>query len=504
MILKALILLLQVLQTVLSAPLSETQQGPRANISTRSLQEVHLAQQNFPCTLYNEIAEFANGTGKSAWICEVFGQDAKNAGSSKTVARALVEGMEHVLAANPNIRSGKTTLLARGAALSDHKLTIDPGIPLTFGEVDPSSLTTSRRQRRLSATSGDLEVLVVRVSTADASLTKSKAEISGDFFGTPGSGDTINLKSLVEECSNNVARINPASGIGTGCANNPDAVFEVPRSDTGTVYNCEWFTKFRVATEGDLCPLYGDARQRLPTIDGSKTAKTECCICGGGTTINYNNNNVVDGVIDLQLSINAVGSANFDVEDAALEALQDLFGDRLTENFDNVMLCLPFGSHWYGYPGDTDWLAYADFGGYVSVYNGDKWCANEVTQVHELGHNFGLDHSWGDEEYEDETGAMGYTKGAADDTPFGNRMCFNGAHSWQLGWYTPYNVGIDPLTTNFAGILVGVDRVPNVVNGCENVVLQLTEGYWNNYVIFNHAVGANEGTSEHRNLVTLW
>ena len=191
------------------------------------------------------------------------GQDAKNAGSQKAFAIALVEGMEHVLAAKPDIQSGKTTLFAKGAGLSNHKLTIGSGNALTFGEVDPSSGVTNRRQRKLSATSGDISVLVVRVTTADASLTKSKIEISGDVFGTIGSGDSINLKSLVAQCSANEARINPGDGTGSTCVDNPDAIFDNP------AFNCDYFNRYSYSTTGDLCPVFGDSTQLLPTVDGT-------------------------------------------------------------------------------------------------------------------------------------------------------------------------------------------------------------------------------------------
>ncbi|CAJ1937780.1 unnamed protein product [Cylindrotheca closterium] len=477
-----------------------------------SLAQGNPNEQNLPCTLFNVIVEFEDGTDESEWACEVSGIDAKNVGSKKKKATVMVEGMEHVLAAKPDIQSGRTTLFAKGArfnkgnlfshapGLAKQQLFIGSDTPLTFGETEDSE---GNERRRLSATTGDLSVLVVRVSTNDRSLAKSKAEISGDVFGTGGS-DSINLKSLVEGCSNNVATVNPGSGSGTGaCQDNPDAIFAVPRDDGGLIYDCDFFNNYQFNTPGDLCPAYGDATQTSPTIDGSKTAKTECCVCGGGSLVSYNNN-VVDGVMDLQLSINAVGSDRSFLETTAVETLKSLFYvNSLSQIFDNVMLCLPKGSHSNGDTTKTNWLAYAYIGGDLSVYNGDRWCANEVTQIHELGHNWGLQHaSEGSVVYGDLTGAMGSTSGAGDDVAEGNRMCFNGAHSWQLGWYTPYNLEIDPLMTNFDGTLVGADRVPNVLAG-ENVVLKLANPQEDYYLMFNHAVGANDGTTEADNRVTI-
>lgn len=102
--------------------------------------------------------------------------------------------------------------------------------------------------------------------------------------------------------------------------------------------------------------------------------------------MNYDNN-VVDGVMDLQLPL-SMASSTSQFQTAAIEALEDLFYvDRLTDKFDNVMLCFPYGTN---NGGSTGWVAYAGLGGYYSVYNGDDWCANEITQVHEIGHNWGL------------------------------------------------------------------------------------------------------------------
>ena len=93
----------------------------------------------------------------------------------------------------------------------------------------------------------------------------------------------------------------------------------------------------------------------------------------------------------MTLPINAAGNDRNTLEIDALAELQRLFYvNDLSEIFSNVMLCLPRGSYSNGDTSATNWLAYAYIGGFVSVYNGDRWCANEVTQVHEFGHNFGL------------------------------------------------------------------------------------------------------------------
>lgn len=106
--------------------------------------------------------------------------------------------------------------------------------------------------------------------------------------------------------------------------------------------------------------------------------------------ISYDNG-VVDGVLNLQLSINTVGTDKNVLETQAVETLKSLFAiNDLAEKFDMVMICLPWGSHADEDPSKTNWIAYAYVGGVVSVYNGDFNCANEDNQMHEIGHNWGL------------------------------------------------------------------------------------------------------------------
>mmetsp|Transcript_44802 Transcript_44802/g.108248 ORF Transcript_44802/g.108248 Transcript_44802/m.108248 type:complete len:388 (-) Transcript_44802:1983-3146(-) len=377
-------LLLLVLQTAIATAPFPLPSGLHASFAP-GLTQVYPDQQNIPCTLYENLVELTDGSQQQEWFCVVFGVDATNAGSAISPTTVEVQGIEHVLAANSSIQSGVTTVLAQGAGLSNHTLTIGSGNALTFGQVDTSS--TRRANRRLSTKSGDISVLVVRVTTADASLTKTIAEISGDVFGTAGT-DTINLKSVVEDCSNNVARINPGSGTGSACRDNDNAVFDFSTGMTGVAANCAFFNDFFFSASGDICDrdFYATAGQVSPTVDASKTARTECCICGG-TLGNYNNN-VVDGVMDLELSINAVGSTSHDVLVASAAELEVRFNaNSIDQVFDNVMLCFPSGTT---SGGSTNWVAYAGLNSYYSVYNGDKWCANEVTQVHEVGHNMGL------------------------------------------------------------------------------------------------------------------
>ena len=65
----------------------------------------------------------------------------------------------------------------------------------------------------------------------------------------------------------------------------------------------------------------------------------------------------------------------------------------------------------------------------MSVYN-DEICRYPNIQLHEVGHNLGLDHSGiGNDEYADESGFMGYGTDR-DDEPRDLR-CFNGPKVWK-------------------------------------------------------------------------
>src|SRR6056300_1278428 len=98
------------------------------------LTELKPNEQNLPCTLYEEVVEYADGTDESRWICEVFGADSYYAGSSAYYSTVVVDGIEHIKSQNPNLESGKTTLMANGAGLHNHHLTVGASNALTFGE----------------------------------------------------------------------------------------------------------------------------------------------------------------------------------------------------------------------------------------------------------------------------------------------------------------------------------------------------------------------------------
>jgi hypothetical protein len=83
------------------------------------------------------------------------------------------------------------------------------------------------------------------------------------------------------------------------------------------------------------------------------------------------------------------------------------------------------------------------------------------------------------------------------------KVCFNGGHSWVMGWYSEYNIEVDPLVKSFDGKLAGVGKYPGIGDD-EFVVLKLTASSAGNYyIMFNHKIGVNADTEEGGNTVTV-
>lgn len=207
------------------------------------------------------------------------------------------------------------------------------------------------------------------------------------------------------------------------------------------------------------------------------------------------------GVVDLYVDANAEGNDSKTMESLANEALKTALGLSGSESpgdvFDLVLYCMP--------PGMGNWLSYAYIYEYDSYYN-DEDCSYLSAQMHEVGHNLGLHHSGefaGDEpatvadEYEDQTGYMGYTY-LYDDIP---AMCFNAAKNWELGWYEGQRTEVDILSEisdqassyKLNGV---VDYDPEAG---ETVVLKIGDFY----IGYNKATDFNSGTQEAVNMVTI-
>jgi hypothetical protein len=113
-----------------------------------------------------------------------------------------------------------------------------------------------------------------------------------------------------------------------------------------------------------------------------------------------------------------------------------------------------------------------------------------------IGHNLGYAHSGEDgNPYGDTTGMMGYLSGA--DTP----KCFNGAKSWQTGWYTTKTRVVEA-GDFFEGDLYGIAHYGNAASSVVLVKINNSSAT-DIHVTYNHKSGINSGTKHGGNQVTV-
>jgi hypothetical protein len=96
------------------------------------------------------------------------------------------------------------------------------------------------------------------------------------------------------------------------------------------------------------------------------------------------------------------------------------------------------------------------------------------------------------------TGFMGFSYDQDDQL-----MCFDGAKSWQTGWYASKSKFVDPSTGGcFEGIVYGISDFGNAASS--TVLLKINDfSSTDYYVAFNRQSGINAGTLEARNQVTV-
>lgn len=123
-----------------------------------------------------------------------------------------------------------------------------------------------------------------------------------------------------------------------------------------------------------------------------------------------------------------------------------------------------------------------------------RYASYPITQVHEVGHNFGMRHSGKNGvSYADDTDGMG-NKGIWSD--IGSQMCFNGAKTWYFGWYSEYHKYVNPENWAFKGDLAPVTDVSRFTSS-HDMVLQLKSGTQAVlFVIFNRAEAFNKDVGD--------
>jgi hypothetical protein len=193
------------------------------------------------------------------------------------------------------------------------------------------------------------------------------------------------------------------------------------------------------------------------------------------------------GVLQVRINMNINGADVEDVVNAAdNEGHKQLTGVTSLRNYaDLTMFVVPQGTMWNG---DPTWTAYAVIDGKASVMNDDR--ANYLgVQMHELGHNFGLNHAAEkDDPFGDLTSHM--SRALLDlDFPI---KCFNAQNHWHLGWYRDRSISVDPDVPVKIKLLGFVDYT-RAFQEEEFVVAKVGE---NLYLQFNRAKFHNRDTEE--------
>ncbi len=419
-----------------------------------------LAKQSNACILTKNLVHWKGDDMRveESWQCELLDDDRRNAGQRFVT----IEGLNQ--ADYDLTRSGLTSLFVSGAIIGNGKMTVPKGALKQYEKIEPRGPAGKRKsrknknkttnhigktkdnQRNLAPVVVDTrKVLAVRVKANDSTTSATLSQLSNEIFGT--SGKVVNLRERMESCSYGELLMEPYEGTtATGIA-------------------------------------------------------------------------ITNGVVQLNMNLNVKGRTRDSVTTDVENALEEYLGD-LPNQFDHVILCLPpgTGGNWvasgkcelnYMHWSDTSshdptfFWTIATVGGWRSVFN-DGVCNLTEIQVHELGHNLGLNHASeeGDRkpEYGDYTGTMG---GVYSDDP---KFCFNPAKSWQLGWYSLRHISLDFTSRgSFRGQLIGIDdyQDPNAAGKYVNIKI-IRPGSKNAiYVGFNLAAGINLNTDEAPNLVTI-
>jgi len=221
---------------------------------------------------------------------------------------------------------------------------------------------------------------------------------------------------------------------------------------------------------------------------------------------------ITEGATTVQLNVNIANMADSQIASLMMDELESKTGVSCAASSCvgpnvHVLLVIPSG-----------FLAWAYVSGKISAYgnvNSFEWASSLSAQMHEVGHNLGLEHSGdGDttssfNEYGDQSGYMGYSYNS-NDTPL---MCYNPEKSWDLGWYSDRHH--DALSEEHQNCMQTVSLVgvaDYAAAGDEDkVVVRLdfstasgdslpTIPY---YIGFNRASGINIGTQEQQNKVHI-
>lgn len=202
--------------------------------------------------------------------------------------------------------------------------------------------------------------------------------------------------------------------------------------------------------------------------------------------------NITNGVTTVTVAT-TVAEGDGVMRNAVNAALGTAFGQSASTLANYVMHCLPAAA--------MSGIAYAYINSWNSVYS-DKWCIYTSTQLHELGHNINLAHAGeGTAQYDDRSGFMGYSYSQDD-----QRMCFNGAKNWQLGWFSDRHVDLSASGGAYIGRLYG-PTMYSTTGSSDKMIVRISDSSCAScdiYVSFNHRDSViNSQTNEAPNRVLV-
>jgi len=201
---------------------------------------------------------------------------------------------------------------------------------------------------------------------------------------------------------------------------------------------------------------------------------------------NGNSTSISNGVV----TVNVFNTSDVDeMENAVSFELASQFNvSSPSELADHVMYCMPQ---------EIDDSVRGYIGSWLTVFGSQIYCTYISDQMHQIGANLGLyTAAEGGDNYGDESGYMG-TGYCYENFP---RMCFNGAHHWQLGWFSKEHETINPLHLSGSDVskirLIGSAEYTPSLHVNQKVVLRVQGGGDRYFVAFNRKLGNNNETQE--------
>ena len=83
-------------------------------------------------------------------------------------------------------------------------------------------------------------------------------------------------------------------------------------------------------------------------------------------------------------------------------------------------------------------------------------------------------------------------------------MCFNGAKTWQLGWFTNYHVDLPKANDfNWNGDLIGFAERDSSSSAADRMIIRIRSSVDDYYIHFNRQIGMNAETKEGGNKVLV-